>query len=449
MGSYREEVVFEYIKSRLEIGYELTFGPTAFVEGRRVVSDAVLYKDKNRLAVFEFCMMEGDVVNAGRKQDGLILLALKYNIPYAIICDTDDAYVIDVYGYCDKGYIPNFMRTEEALKLLFTADDGEHPISKYHAEKLFYAIDSVIEASRLKDITVIEQLKRIDLDYILDHTIEVPLYHSIYLDTDFEQRIFSILLRMNNDIKTVCRYTTLNSTLRIIDTKKNSLCSIVCMNDKSECFYVDKYLYDNAPEKLSEMSTARVRELNSNFIMSCSNINMKDNLTMWRMYGDEAKGVCLEYDVDSDFINHHFFMAPVSYAQSDGSHPELDFIKNLQQYPLKKFRLIFRTLDIWKHFFKPAEYSSENEIRLLYVDNNTSSYKWIQTSEPILAPVMEFDIAQNTPGYFPLCIKEIMLGPKSPERDTNSAQMAYRIELQQLKISKGFRVTMSEIDNYR
>ena len=197
------------------------------------------------------------------------------------------------------------------------------------------------------------------------------------------------------------------------------------------------------------MNKARVKELNSNFIMSCSNINMKDNLTMWRMYGDEAKGVCLEYDVDSDLINHNFFMAPVSYAQPNGNHPELDFIKGLQQYPLKKFRLIFRTIDIWKHFFKPAEYSSENEIRLLYVDNNTSIYKWIQTSEPILAPVMEFDIAYNSPGYFPLRLREIMLGPKSPENDTNSAQMTYRVGLQQLNVFDGFKVTMSKIDNYR
>ena len=446
---YSEEEVFEYIKSKLPIGFELAFGPAAYVDRRRVVADAVLYKDNNRIAVFEFCKMESDVKNVGHKQEGLMLLALKYNVPYAIICDTDDAYVIDVYGYNDKGYVPDFMRTEEALNLLFSADDSEHPISEYYAERVLEGIKKAAEKSGLEDESTLLKLNGISLNYVMQHAFQVDLYHSVFLDADFEQKLFSILLRMNNDIKSVCRYTTLNSALRIIDSKKNSLCSIVCMNDKSECYYVDKYLYDNAPEKLSEMSAGRIAELNSNFIMSCSDIKMKDDLTMWRMYGDEAKGVCMEYSVDNDIAAHHFFLAPVSYARQNDSHPELDFVKELQQYELKKYRLIFRTIDIWKHFFKPANYASENEIRLLYVEMQPANYKWIQTSEPILAPVVEFGIGKTSPGYFPLQLKGIMLGPKCVEKDTNSAQMKYRIDLQQLKVTKDFNVSMSKIDNYR
>ncbi len=448
MRKYFESEVLDYIKSKLELGFELTAGPTGFIDGKRVYSDAALYKGKIRLAVFAFCHLDGDVKNIGGKQEGLISLALNYDIPYAIICDQQDAYVIDVYGYSDKGYIPDFMRLDEALQLLFSADDSERPISPFYAEQLLHAINRAANSCKLKD-AVKSQLKNIDQGYILAHSFEVSLFHSIFLDADFEQRLFSILLKINNDIKTVCRYTTLNTAFRIIDTKKNSLCSIVCMNDKSECYYVDKYLYDSTPEKLSEMSMSRVKELNSNFIMSCSDIKMKDDLTMWRMYGDEAKGVCLVYNVDSDLSLHHFILAPVSYALPDGSHPELDFIKFLQQYSLKKYRLAFHSIDIWKHFFKPAEYISENEIRLLIVDDNISGYKWIQTPDPIMAPVVEFDINKKAHDYFPLQLKEVMLGPKCPERDTNCAQMAYRVKIQQLNVSKDFSIKMSKIDNYR
>lgn len=444
-----ETEVLDYIKSQLQPGFELTAGPSAIVNGKWVYTDAALYKDKIRLAVFEFCHLEGNVKNIGDKQEGFITLALKYDIPYAILCDQQDAYVIDVYGYNDKGYIPTFMRLDEALNLLFSADDSERPISQYYAEKLLQAIGTAANYCKLKDVAAKNQLKNIDLSYIMAHAFEVSLFHSIFLDADFEQRLFSILLKINTDIKTVCRYTTLNTAFRIIDSKKNSLCSIVCMNDKSECYYVDKYLYDSTPVKLSEMSMSRVKELNSNFIMSCSDIKMKDDLTMWRMYGGEAKGVCMVYNVDSDLSLHHFILAPVSYALPDGSHPELEFIKFLQQYPLKKYRLAFRTIDIWKHFFKPVEYISENEIRLLIVDKNISGYKWIQTPESIMAPVVEFDITRKAHDYFPFQLKEIMLGPKCPERDTNCVQMAYRVKIQQLKVSNDFSITMSKIDNYR
>lgn len=443
-----ERDIFEHIKNKINVGFELTYGPATYIEGGRVSSDAALYKDNIRLAVFEFSLSM-DTDSIGRIQDGLIMLALKYNIPYAIICNADKAYLINVYGYADKGYIPDYMSLDEALATLFDADDQEHPISDYYAEKLHNAIITSLNSCGIKEKRVITQFNSITQSYIMQHATQVSLFNSVFLDFEFEKKIFSILLGISSHIDSVCRYTSLRTAFRIIESKKNSLCSIVCMNDKSECYYVDKYLYNNAPEKLSEMGYARVKELNSNFIMSCSDIKMKDDLSMWRMYGDEAKGVCLEYKVDNELQNHHFLMAPVSYAQPDGTHPELDFIKSLLLQPLKKYRIVFRNIDVWKHFFKPSDYTSENEIRLLYVEQEASNYKWIQTGEPILAPIVEFDIAKNSLGYFPLQLKEIMLGPKCAEKDSNVAQIRYRIDLQDLNVSSDFKVSMSKIDNYR
>lgn len=65
------------------------------------------------------------------------------------------------------------------------------------------------------------------------------------------------------------------------------------MNDKSECYYYDSYVNDDCCLDLATMPQSYIAELNSNFIMSCSEITRLDKLTMWRMYGDDAKGVCI------------------------------------------------------------------------------------------------------------------------------------------------------------
>lgn len=440
--------IISKIQSKLEPGYELTRGAAMVVDKRLISTDAALYKGNTRLALFEFVgLMDAQYITDAQYQT--LDIALKLNVPYAIVCNASKAYVMDTYGTADKGYIGDYMSLNDAIKMLLDTDEEEKPINEYYAGKLEEAIKNAIKESAIEDREVKGGLLNFNKDYILQNAFQSTLFHSITLTKEFEDQIFAYLLKIDNSIGRVCRYTSFNSTIRMIREKKISLCSIVCMNDKSECYYVDQYLFNRQPQPLSELPYDTVKQLNTNFILSCSEIKMRDDLTMWRMYGCEATGVCMVLSVDKSIFKNDFILAPVSYARSNGKHPELDFINNLLHAELKHFRVSLRTLDVWKHFFKPAEYASENEIRLLNVNKKLSSYKWVQTGDPILTPVVEFDIDNGKQCLFPLLLEELMLGPKCKEKETNNPQLRYYIESQGLKVSPAFKVTISSIDNYR
>jgi len=69
---------------------------------------------------------------------------------------------------------------------------------------------------------------------------------------------------------------------------------IVAMNDKTEGNYVDEYIG-------FKRTRDRKNDYINRFILSCCDISLEDDLTMFCMYGDDARGVCinlisLDYD---------------------------------------------------------------------------------------------------------------------------------------------------------
>lgn len=293
------------------------------------------------------------------------------------------------------------------------------------------------------------------LEGLSDNYISKHVHKSnsiIYMDDDFERDFFLHLLgeyKKDN----ICRYTSLSSTIRIIRERKASVCSITCMNDKSECYYADQKLNGaNGELLLSNLPLYETEELNRYMIMSCSDISLKDKLTMWRMYGDDAKGICFEYSIDKEIMQDRgFYLARVSYAESDGTHPSLDFIKRCLNITINNCKFQFRNFNIWKHFFKPYDYIDEQEVRLLYQckKGDENNYKWIVTGDQIISPVMEFDIG-NGNNKFPLIINQLILGPKSPEKHTNAPELNLFANSQNIFSHIGkINVELSKIENYR
>lgn len=271
---------------------------------------------------------------------------------------------------------------------------------------------------------------------------------------DFEDGLFqSIIGTVNSDL--ICRYTSLSSIFRTCNDKSQSMCSIVCMNDSTEPNYVlDRLSYNYN-------SLAVMKDANSCFISSCSEYENRDNLTMWRLYGDNAKGVCICYSVDYKKLSH-FFLAPVCYEHKDGTFPELDYIGKLISNPVKGRYLVLNRLPIWQHFFKPKEYVDEKEIRLLYIDKANKAKgkvhkskfqkKWIMDgTSHIIAPIITFSIT-DTKNEYPLVLKEVILGPKSPEKEQNRNQLGFIIEDNRIKVSIKNKLnvaSLSSIKNYR
>lgn len=276
-----------------------------------------------------------------------------------------------------------------------------------------------------------------------------------YLDDNSEEELIMALLG-GQDIKRVSKYTSLDSFKRMVDERKLSLCSIVGMNDKSECSYASEYIWGRE-DNLNGLEY--INESNSCFVMSCVEADRNDDLTMWRLYGDDGKGVCMtlnrtEWDAKKYGLKNVF--AKVKYARENGVHPELDYIKNLLSGSAKNgCRMRFQHIDIWKHFFKPYEYATENEIRLFIRKSNDNEelenkIKWIKTNnDGIICPLISFDFTDDKKDQFQFELESVILGPKCPESDINVVQLKRYIESQKLNVSPKFEVKKSNIKTYR
>lgn len=416
----------DILPSDIEMVSNVPFGYAA--SRKRIFCDALLVKDGRYIAAIEASRILKAPAFCKKK---VTLRQLCYNkgIPYCIITDGQDALFGDARN--DKSFTKhNLQQTIDKLKKLFQAKPENEKTSRI----LFESIKKIASEYDFS-------LDGLDKEELLDDYTE-NVNGDIVLSIDGETALFKFLLGKVQETE-ICRYTSFHSLMRILNTKKASVCSIVGMNDKSECYYFDSYIGNNGVMDFVTVPPSAVHELNSNFIMSCSGISRKDKLTMWRMYGDEAKGVCLVYKIGD--MGSKFILAPVSYANEDGSHPKMDFIKDLQE----KLHIVFSSLDVWKHFFKPFEYADENEIRLLYKESHVSKYKWIQATGDILCPIVEFSIdkANNS---FPLVLKEVCLGPKCAEKDVNRSQLEmYANQLNIQFVGSKLKVEASTIDNYR
>lgn len=276
----------------------------------------------------------------------------------------------------------------------------------------------------------------------------------VYLKKEYEDRLFIELLGgKDNEMNSVCRYTSLNSLFHLLNSQKHAMCSPVSMNDPHECDYADSLM----PWYVKRARGEQEIEIdNSYFLLSCSNILLSDELTMWRLYGDNAKGVCIEYEIDFDKIdNEHYFLAPVSYGKKNGGHPELEFIAHMQVEPIEAgWHFSFNRWFIWKFFFKSADYADEREIRLIYIpdwdEEQGENVKWyIDASNCIFNRMALLPIGINEKTTFPLLISKIILGPNSPESSKNMEQISFMVDTLYPKTTARFCATRSRINSYR
>lgn len=274
----------------------------------------------------------------------------------------------------------------------------------------------------------------------------------------FENQFF---LKLFGDFKEkeISRYTSLNTLFSMLNYNSFRMNGIVGMNDKTEVNYVDTYLSD-VEKPLIKQDFRTIMATNNRYITSCTDVVNKDNLTMWRLYAEDSAGVCLTFKTRLKKLNNHVLLQRVKYADKDGNHKELDFLKMIihEIEDLTGFQFEFRKLGYWKHFFKPFEYSIEDEIRLLVIDNDSIpkiKSDWVMThSHSIFNPIIDFRLNSSD---FPIQLTEIMLGPKCPEQETNKVQIEELIRRKKRKIKDGgldsnlntLKVVLSDIKHYR
>lgn len=389
--------------------------------------------------------------------------ATQLNLPLCIVCSEEELYYSTNQG-SEFSHIPLYT-VDDLCGLLsenVIEDDADVTWSEFKTH-----LEELIGGSKLgeaKKDSLLSAINDIADNDVAVNNVDEGVFSISSVDASgnhnaIEDKLFEILVGGQFNGERLCRYTSLFSLYRTINEQSQSMCSIVCMNDKTETDYVTNRVGNNN----SSLFTAK--EANGCYILSCCEQSQSDDLTFWRLYGDDGNGVCINYKVNRDILQP-FIIAPVCYANENGEHPELDFIKNLLNTQIHHRRLVLHRFQVWKHFFKPYEYSIEKEIRLLFhcdcqpneTDDFRNTYqppfkrKWIfNDTYKILAPIVTFGI-KSADNKFPLEIESIILGPKTSERLVNKGQIGIMIDNKGVKhcaANISLLTSESKIEHYR
>lgn len=316
-----------------------------------------------------------------------------------------------------------------------------------HKEYLIFDRQSTDEAS-MNLTEIAEKIKAISSDstqYKNNDTKYLQFYKSTekILDPEFCRKELGKLTTKN-----ICRYSSLESIFSTIKYKTFRMNGLPGMNDKTEGLFAWNMLY-NADKLENDELRKRMREINNAFIVSFSQENEEDDLTLWRLYGDDAKGVCCVYSIIEDKIKDRFFLHNIKYITTNGENEEIEdsLLENLRKYT-KNNNLTSSDLSPTIFFYKPKTFEVEKEVRLLVDNKETTAYKrpqykkeWVLTNSNKI-PNPYIDIPLNE---FPLRLEKIILGPNMSDIDTIQAQLETMLEQQNINAS----VELSKISGYR
>ncbi len=256
---------------------------------------------------------------------------------------------------------------------------------------------------------------------------------------------------------TICRYSSFKTIFDMISYFSFRMNGLAGMNDKTEVNYVESYLNKVEKPYIKELPE-NIEQLNRRYITSCSNIKRKDDLTLWRLYSEDGTGVCLIFTVDKTKLNENVFINKVKYADRANKHAELEFLKQIKEdvEATTGFAFEFKKLGYWKHFFKPYDYSVEEEIRLLIIDDDSLpkiKTDWVMTyTHSIINPIIDFQLNNSK---FPIKLNGIMLGPKCPEQEINMVQLREMIRKKSIDAKlkgvdiENIQIELSGIKHYR
>lgn len=385
-----------------------------------------------------------------------ILLQLKsnpLNCRYLIITSSELLYIYDR----QKDLELSEYRTFDDLLVLFSKkinQEEQYSLKVEFANALFKFL---FDFNQTKDYNKndIKNELGISFDILLNNlNFDIEKNELSFSTEDFkinhiEAKIFDYLLpdinyKTRNNKQSIYRYTTLDTLHKTLDNRKYRINGIRGMNDPSDGIFIDKLIspYSNFEDE------DIVHDLNKKFISSCSLI--RDNLTMWRLYGDNSKGICIELEVTKPLNNSNFFIKNIVYVRNEND-PAIDFFKNIFEYSITKgITFKFKWFDAFKLFFKSDDYSIEKEVRLLYVNENNIGRNWmIAKPYGILNPSVDFDLLikpqnmdlfVNNPNL-PFRIKKTILGPNCPFKEKNLGQIKNlmkekRFEDIEIKLSK-------------
>ena len=220
------------------------------------------------------------------------------------------------------------------------------------------------------------------------------------------------------------------------------------MNDKGEGLFAWNMVLPPDMSS-SEENARRLREINNTFIVSFSDESKIDNLTQWRTYGVDSKGVCCVYSIQKEKIKDRFFLHKVRYIpKTDDNNIQDQLLQNFKNHGTKVSVLSYYDLSPAIFFYKPESFDIEEEVRLLVDNKKTSAYnspqykrEWLLTN------------ANNRPNPYidvplidvPLKLERIYLGSNISDIDVIQIQLEIMLKQQGFDVE----VVRSNKDEYR
>jgi hypothetical protein len=439
-------------------GVSLSINSTWVGFGNKTVTfDAVLYRDNTPLAVFEFKNYKtSDILKLSRES---LEVSMDF-VKYFIIADGKKYIILDLSN--------EDVKTVESIDQLIV-ELLERP-ANIQVANIQKEIAQIIYDISLEHFEGNHKILRfLTLSKIQKNILYNKSGQFFHLSKDirdlsnFENSLFNMLIEDVKENDEIHRYTSLETVFATLNYKSIRLNGIVGMNDISEIGYVESYLDKNYQPFWSDNTPdSYIGEINRRFISSSS--ILEDDLNQWRLYAEDSRGSCLTFKVKKQGKVPGIRLKKISYGKKingKNHHEILEFIKKIVEKVKVDVKQIlrFRSLDIWKHFFKSYEYQPEHEVRLLIIISPNDSIKgekkygasphslkreWNLTySHKIANPFITIDLADS---ILPIQLTKVWLGPKSPEKYVNKKQIE---EFLRFKNLKGIEVKISNIQSYR
>ena len=260
-----------------------------------------------------------------------------------------------------------------------------------------------------------------------------------------EEKEISILsdlaITESQDIE-FCKYTSLSTLISTLNSGYIRLNSIIAMNDKTETSFLSD-ISRNYKEPI-ENDDDKYFLANKKFITSFT--TRRDELDMWRFYGDNARGACMVFEKINDTPSP---IKKVIYVGSENQ--TINMMNKLLSDVLKiSINFRFRLFSNNNPFYKPIDFVSEKENRLL-IESKTAKNWYINSENGIITPYIERKLIYSNKKIididdFPLKLKTIILGPEMRQVNINKVQIE---SILQSKYGYNITVETSAITSYR
>lgn len=268
---------------------------------------------------------------------------------------------------------------------------------------------------------IVDQINKVfNLDIQADDVLYDFASDCYVLKEEVEREALKDLMP-ERDLETeeIAKYTTFDTLIAVLQSGKVRMNSLVSMNDKTESDFLEDVIKNYKEDYEQEYDKYLFAD--KEFITSFT--KRIDELDMWRLYGDNARGVCMVFG-RRDKAKDGLFK--IRYIQPDGDSLKevTELMEALKGHGIK-FRL--NLLQKLRHFLKHSDYVAEDECRLL-VNSETPDGWFVNRDNGILTPYVEKSIKredQAVDNEYPFRLSRIILGPAISEKHANLMQVFY------------------------